>query len=266
LSTVEAAESAALATLLRAAHRHGELFTPLTVDGTILTLPDAYDVQEAHVHILQRELASDLAGYKVGLTSRTMQEMCGIAHPVYGGVLARRVAHASRTLRLDTYAHLGVEFEIAVRLGADLKLEVGADATSHTAECIDAVACALELVDDRLADYACLDAASLVADNAWNEGIVLGPWSPLVPQLAGAACEVSCDDEVLENGLVGAAADHPVASVAWLARALAQRGRHLLAGMVVMTGSVARTRFPVTPGTWRFAVTGFGAVELCIEG
>src|SRR5438093_1276844 len=40
---------------------------------------------------------------------------------------------------------------------------------------VDAVTAAFELVDDHGADYARLAAAPLVADNAWNAGLVLGP-------------------------------------------------------------------------------------------
>ena len=42
---------------------------------------------------------------------------------------------------------------------------------------IDGVCAAIEIVDDRNADYANLDVLSLVADNSWNGGIVLSEFA-----------------------------------------------------------------------------------------
>jgi 2-keto-4-pentenoate hydratase len=62
-------------------------------------------------------------------------------------------------------------------LGADLlgaKAPYGRD---HVANAIAAVMAAFDPVDDREADYTKLAAQVLIliADNAWNAGIVLGP-------------------------------------------------------------------------------------------
>jgi len=48
---------------------------------------------------------------------------------------------------------------------------------------IDGVCAAIELVDDRSADYAKLDVLSLVADNSWNGGIVLSEFATKWPDL-----------------------------------------------------------------------------------
>jgi 2-keto-4-pentenoate hydratase len=50
----------------------------------------------------------------------------------------------------------------------------------------------------------------------------------------------------------------------WLANMLAQRGKRLARGMVVMTGSIVTTKF-VHPGdTVRFWVEGLGEVHLSV--
>ena len=69
----------------------------------------------------------------------------------------------------------------------------------------------------------------------------------------------------VDEGLVGAALDHPLASVAWLAGELARAGRVLEAGMVVMTGSIVRTRFPAASEQWHYAVDGLGEVEVTFD-
>jgi len=57
---------------------------------------------------------------------------------------------------------------------------------------------------------------------------------------------------------------HPLDALVWLANVLAQRGKSLSRGMVVMTGSIVTTKF-VHPGdTVRFWVDGLDEVGLSI--
>ena len=51
----------------------------------------------------------------------------------------------------------------------------------------------------------------------------------------------------------------------WLANALAERGRSLAAGMIVMTGSIVSTKF-LNPGDEAaFAFEGLGKTSLTVE-
>ena len=255
----------ALATALYAAHGARRGFEPVRAAGRPLALDAAYRVQDRFVRLLRDGQAAAIAGYKIGLTSAAMQEMCGIGHPVHGRVLATGVQATPGSAALSRHVHLGIEFEIAARLGRDFMLNVPAEPTADVArDAVDAVAAALELVDDRNADYARLDAASLVADNAWNAGIVLGPWQSVPSDLGGRRGVLRIDGVVAEEGRVGSAGDHPLASVAWLARELARRGGGLRRGDIVMTGSIVRTRFPSATGRWAFEVEGLGEVALSV--
>ncbi len=253
-----------LALTLRDQHHHRERFKPVCDGGCLLTLEEAYQVQAHHVEQVRRERACVIAGYKIGLTSAAMQEMCGIGHPVHGPVFDDRVHHGAAAVSLASFGRLGVEFEIAVRLGEDLRLAPGQDPLQAATRAVDAVAIALELVDDRHADYATMDASSLVADNAWNAGVVLGPWVPVFDTLGGLPAQVLLGGAPAEQGLVGVGAAHPMASLAWLAAAFAAQGRGLTRGSFVMTGSIARTRFPEPGEQWRFESAPLGAVELTV--
>jgi hypothetical protein len=113
-----------------------------------------------------------------------MQIFCGIDHPIAGVVLKRRLLMSPATVRRDDYGRLGLEFEIAVRIGSDMP---AAARTAATVEpCIDGVCAAIELVDDRGADYGSLDVRSLVADNSWNGGIVISNFVTRWPTLGCA--------------------------------------------------------------------------------
>jgi 2-keto-4-pentenoate hydratase len=254
-----------IAATLREQHRRGARFTRVAGAAGPLSLQDAYEVQRCHVQALCREQACGVAGYKIGLTSAAMQQMCGIDHPVYGCVLEDRVARGTHEIALASAGRLGVEFEIAARLGKDLQLAPGDDALRAAADAVDAVAIALELVDDRNADYATLDAPSLVADNAWNAAVVLGSWVPVFEELAGWPGQLLLDGQQVDQGVVGSGPAHPLASVAWLAEQLSGQGRVLQSGSFVMTGSIVRTRFAAPGERWRFQAERLGAVELLVK-
>src|SRR5215475_5550438 len=110
---------------------------------------------------------------------------------------------------------------------------------------------AFELVDDRQADYTQLAAQvlTLIADNAWNAGIVLG--SPFMDwrtvDLAAARGVMVINGTVAGEGRGRDVRSHPLEALLWLVNMLAQQGKSLTQGMSVMTGSIVATKF-VNPG------------------
>src|SRR3954451_2853577 len=140
------------AKMLVAEHRDGKTFH--TIEG-IADLAAAYQVQKVYVG---EAIGSDqIAGYKIGLTSQRMQAMCGIDQPIAGAVFKRRVMKSGASVRIADYHHLGLEFEICARLGRDLEPRKTPYTRDEAARAVDAVCAAIELIDDRHADYAVLD-------------------------------------------------------------------------------------------------------------
>ncbi|MDO8397945.1 MAG: fumarylacetoacetate hydrolase family protein [Bradyrhizobium sp.] len=255
----ELAARRAAETLL-AAHQANVQFKTLAPPDRPATVADAYDIQQRFVTLL-RGTHGDAVGYKVGLTSAAMQTFCGIDHPIAGVVLAKRVMQSGATVRRADYGRLGLEFEIAVRLKSDVP--AGTPFTAETiAPHIDGVCAAIEIVDDRSADYAGLDVLSLVADNSWNAGIVLSEFSATWPDLADVPGRASKDGVAIGEGHGRDILGHPFNSVAWLATQLAARGAGLKAGEVVMTGAVMKTVFPDAEASYRFELDGLGSVEV----
>ena len=249
---------------LYAEHRAGHRFTTLSPPAAPATISDAYDIQDRYVALLRRE-SGEAAGYKIGLTSAAMQAFCRIDHPIAGVVLASRVHRSGVIVRRSDYGRLGLEFEIAVRIKSDIP----ATGTVHSIETIephiDSVCAAIELVDDRAADYANLDVRSLVADNSWNAGIVLSDFKSSWPDLAPLLGRAAKDGDVFGEGYGRDILGHPFNSVAWLANQLAVRGTALKAGQIVMTGSVMKTVFPEQDAHYRFDLEGLGSVEVHVS-
>ena len=103
-----------LAQNLVSEHRDGTNFHRLAIGN----LADAYRVQDAYIAATIGDNA--VAGYKIGLTSKRMQQLCGIDQPVRGTIFSRGVRESGARMSLSYYNHLGFELEICVRLGRDL--------------------------------------------------------------------------------------------------------------------------------------------------
>jgi 2-keto-4-pentenoate hydratase len=229
---------------------------------------DAYAVQDELVHLMIPS-AGPPRGYKIGLTSLRMQQMCGLNEPVAGRVLERRIHRGAARVALDGFARLGVESELCLLLKDDLPLRDAPFTVHEAAGAIGGAAAGFELIDDREADYARLDACSLIADNSWNAGVVLGASSSLgdtrassdVGALAGV---LYVDGQPVDSGKSSDALSHPFEVVRWLANHLRAFGSYLRAGDLVMTGSIVPTRFAKAGEHYRFELGGLPAAELWV--
>ena len=242
-------------------HDRNEKFRPFAAANGITSLDDSYAVQERYVSLLKPRCGAPV-GYKIGLTSQRMQAMCGIGHPIAGVVLADRLHHSGARLATTDYGRMGLEFEIAVRMGSDLPVGGPAWTQESIAEHVAGVCAAIEIVDDRAADYAELDVLSLVADNSWNGGVILSTFCRDWPVLDAVSGTISRNGTEVDRGYGRDALGHPFAPLAWLANALAAKGQSLKSGEIVMTGSLVTTRFPTESETYRFELEGVGAVAL----
>jgi len=239
-------------------------YRPLDAALRSAPLDDAYRIQDALHRVMAEAGRGEIAGWKIALTSRAMQQMTGVDQPAAGAIFSK-VIHASPA-RVDVraYHHLGIEFEVAVRVGEDLPSAGGPWTRQSVAGKVAACIPAFELVEDGDADYKTLDAFTLIAQNTWNGGVVLGPavtdWRRVDLERAVTTCWVN--DQPAGQGKTGDAMGHPLEAVAWLANLLNRRGRTLQRGMIVMTGSSITTKFPAPGDRVKFAIEGLGEVAL----
>jgi 2-keto-4-pentenoate hydratase len=244
-------------------HRSGTQFHTLAAECDVVDLASAYAVQREYVALL-RAARGPAVGYKIGLTSPRMQKMCNIDQPLAGVVFADRVAKPGVTLKTSEYGRMGVEFEIGVRLGRGLPA-AGAPYDAETAgRAVDGVCAAVEVVDDRNADYKSLDALSLIADNSWNAGAILDGFRTSWPDLAAAKGVLSIDGKEVDSGHGRDVLGHPFVPLAWLANRLIADGSSLKAGDIVLTGSLVTTKFPKESGRYRYELAGIGAVDFTV--
>ena len=228
------------------ANRARERFRPLRGEDAPESLEAAYRIQDEVHRLFETEAGmGPPGGHKIALTSRAVQELCGVDQPVYGRVFAKTIRQSPARVRLSDYLRLGLEFEVAVEIGRDLPASAAPWTRARIADYEAAVLPAFELIEDRDADYDDLDAASILADRCWCAGMVLGPrvedWQAL--DLAAAPVELCWNDEAVERAVTGDSLGHPFEGLAWVANHLVGRGQRLREGEVVITGSALKTRF-----------------------
>jgi 2-keto-4-pentenoate hydratase len=245
-------------------HRTRTPYRPLEATLRASPLDDAYRIQDALHRLLVGAGRGEIAGWKIALTSKAMQQLTGVDQPAAGAIFSKVVMDSPARVDVADYHHLGVEFEVAVRLGDGLPASGGPWTRALVASQVAACMPAFELVEDGNADYKTLDAFTLVAQNTWNGGVVLGApvttWREVDLERAVTRCWVN--DAPAGEGKTGDAMGHPFEAVAWLANLLNRRGRALERGMIVMTGSSITTKFPARGDRVRFAIEGLGEARL----
>lgn len=223
---------------------------------------EGYKVQRA-LHDLLLPQAGALVGYKIGCTSAVMQEYLGIPHPCAGGVFQKGVHDSGAKLAASDYVRVGVECEIAVRLKRDLAPGEAPFTAEWVGEAVDACHPAIEIVDDRYVKWEALGAPTLIADDFFAAGCVLGPMvaRSAAPDLKTVAGRALLNGEEAGRGTGADVLGHPFQALAWLANHLAAEGRGLHAGQIVLTGSLVKTLWLKAGDKVRMELDGLGAVE-----
>jgi 2-keto-4-pentenoate hydratase len=247
-------------------HRRRVRYRPLDAAIRAAALDDAYRIQDALHGLMAGAGRGEIVGWKIALTSKAMQEMTGVDQPAAGAIFSSVVHASPARVALGDYHHLGVEFEVAVRLGDDLPAAGGPWTRASVAPRVAEAVPAFELVEDGDADYKTLDAFTLIAQNTWNGGVVVGTPQPgwRGVDLTSAVTRCWINDAPAGQGKAGDAMGHPFEAVSWVANLLNRRGRLLRRDMLVMTGSSITTKFPVPGDRVRFAVDGLGEIALTV--
>ena len=237
------------------ARSRGEYFPAAYFDR--LSLDEAYRIQLA---LIERRCAAGerQIGWKVGLTSKAIQQQFGFHEPCFGCILETRPN--GHVFAAGELISPGFETELCMQLGRPLAGEVSLD---EVRAAVAVVYPSFEIIETR-GDPAQI--ALMLADNAQQRSVILGEPVALTPalQLDQVEARVELNGTVVATGVGAAVLDHPLNSIVWLARKLGEYGRSLQAGEFVMTGSLVR-QFPLAAGDRaRASFSGIGTVEVGI--
>jgi 2-keto-4-pentenoate hydratase len=226
---------------------------------------EAYALQLRVNQRLGRSPLGAAVGHKIGCTTPVMQAFLDIHSPCAGNVFATTVLRSGRQVSSGAYRRLGVECEIAIEIGMDIAPKAAPFTRETIAFAVGAVMAGIEIVDDRYLDYRSLGAPTLIADNFFNAGCVLGDpvedWRRLDLALLGGRTLINGREAGRGQGAM--VLGHPLEALAWLANTRA-RGLGLRRGEFVMLGSLVETKWLSAGDSVRIEIEALGALELSV--
>jgi len=219
--------------------------SPLPPDIRPSDEADAYRLQSAVRERLREGGYGEPAGRKIGCTTTVMQQFLQIPNPCAGYVYAPTIREVDGEFEHRSFLHVGVECEIVVRLSSNLP-ESGVPYERSTVEpAVESVMAGIEVVDDRWVDYRSTDVETLIADDFFGAGCVLGQpvtaWREL--DLASLHGTMSINGEEVSSGFGRDIMGHPLEALAWLANTAARHGMPLRAGEFVFLGSIVESKW-----------------------
>lgn len=237
-------QASTAAQMLFQAEETGQQIGLLSLAYPGMTMDDAYGVQAA---LVARKMAAGRTrvGWKIGLTSRAMQDALKIDTPDSGVLLDDMLFETGATVPAGRFIQPRVEAEIAFVMKTAL---AGADCTrTDVIAATDYATPSLEILDTRIlrADPDTGKARIItdtISDNAANAGIVLGAERHAIDafDLRWLGAIVTRNGVVEETGLGAGVLNDPVTSVLWLARRMAEYGQTISPGDIILSGSFIR--------------------------
>jgi 2-oxopent-4-enoate/cis-2-oxohex-4-enoate hydratase len=246
---------------LHGALRARRTVAPITSREPDVTIDDAYRIS---THLLRRRLADGerVIGKKIGVTSKVVQRALDVHQPDFGWLTDR--------MRYEDGAEMPIgaqliqpraEGEIAFQLARDL---VGPGITpSDVLAATECVMPCFEVVDSRIEGWK-IRIQDTVADNASSGLFVVGAAKvdPRKVDFYTCGIVVKKNGEILSTGAGAAALGSPLICVAWLANTLGTYGEKLLAGEIVLSGSLVPLE-PVVPGDrMEMSIGGIGGASV----
>jgi 2-oxo-3-hexenedioate decarboxylase len=224
-----------LADVVDAAQRDATDIVKLTDSQPDMDVADGYAVQAELARRWQAE-GRRLTGYKGGLTSKAKMVQMGLDTPVFGVLMGDTCVPDGDVVDMSQLIHPKVEAEIAFVMSRELEGDVSIQQVLAATEF---VLPAIEVIDSRFKDFK-FDVQSVIADNTSAARYVVGgaPRKPDGLDLRLLGVVMQRNGELVGTAAGAAVMGHPAASVVALVRWLADSGRALPTGSLVMTGGV----------------------------
>lgn len=202
-----------------------------------LPVERAYKVQDSY--IAARVLGGErVVGWKVGCTSRAIQEQFGLTQPISGRLLAPHIYSDAAEFSVGHFINCAVEPEIVLHIGQDLAENMDA---MDLRKSIDAVSAGIELHNYRFW-YGKPSSQELIASNGIHAGLVVAQQRELSVEtsLELEAVSLVLNGVVAAEGIGAEVMGGPLNSLRWLVLHLAERGLRVRAGDLVIPGSAVK--------------------------
>ena len=227
-------------------YRNRKALPLLTQTYPGITVEDAYAIQKAFFDQRIAEGRS-VRGYKVGLTSKVMQESMGSTEPDFSAMTDDLFLPEDTPIDTAQFFYPLIEIEIAFVMKGSLKGPgvLPVDVLRAT----DFVLPAIEIVDFRVGPAPGMTVVDTIADLAACGAAVLGanPCRLEDIDIRNVTGQMLINGKLEHEGKASAVLGNPVTAVAWLANKLGEFGITFEPGQTILTGSFVRA-MPVKAG------------------
>ncbi len=232
------------------------------------SIRDGYAIQVALNALLTDAGMGQQVGHKIGCTTALMQAYVNISHPCAGRIFSETVLRGHARIPHHGFVKAGIECEIAVQLAHDLPPRAVPYTRETVSPAVGAVMAAIEIVDERYQDYRQLGIPTLIADDFFNAGCVLGEpvtdWQKL--DLAALVGRATINGVEVGRGNGELVMGHPLNALAWLANSRAEYGLPgLKAGEFILLGSVVETKWLQAGDKVQIEIEALGTLSLNVD-
>jgi 2-keto-4-pentenoate hydratase len=202
-----------------------------------LSLDDAYRIQDRAIQ-LRMGMGEQVVGYKVGCTSKAIQQQFGLKEPINGRLMTPHIFEETCCKRLNQnrFLNCAIEPEMVFRIGRDLDGQhLNRD---HLIRSIEYVSPGIEIHQFKFW-YPPPTSQELIASNGIHAAQLIGSSrvSPNTLDFQTEEFRVYTDSVYVTSGNSSEIMGDPIQSLRWLVSHLAERGEQLRAGDWVIPGS-----------------------------
>jgi 2-keto-4-pentenoate hydratase len=207
------------------------------VEVRTLSLSEAYEVQ-SQVLVRRIREGEQKVGWKIGCTSRAIQEQFGLSQPISGRLMEPHIHHDGVVLPAGDFAYCAVEPEMVFRLRKDLS--PGADEKA-AADAIASVAAGIEFHNFHFW-YGTPTSQELIGSNGIHAGLVMNEERSFKSQfdLSMEGVGIWVNNQLEASGIGAEIMGGPVESLCWLARHASKRGETIRRGELIIPGSAVK--------------------------
>lgn len=242
---------------------------PLTLELSDMDMDDAYAIQRAWIDLkLARGIS--VTGYKIGLTSRAMQQAMNIDTPDYGVLLDEMHFANGSTISASDFLDPRIEAEFGFVMkkslfGEDVSLDDVLAATDYVIPALELISARSTRTDPETGYTR--NVYDTIADNAANAGYIPGDTKidPNAIDLRHAGALLYVDGSIEESGLGGAVMEHPAHGIRWVCKRFAPHGIGLEPGQFVLSGSFTRPVAVQNGTTIKADYGSFGEINLAFN-
>ena len=225
--------------------------------------PVAYQIQDELIEALKQADNSEVAGYKVSMTSEDTQAYANTNEPAYGTILSNKVVKSGDTVQLSKLFAPLIEPELVFVLTED----ISPDASDETILNSVKVAPGIEIPDARYKDwFHNFTLGDLISDNTASGLVALGEAKAPVSynDFENITLKLSKDNEEIATGISSDVLGNPIEALKWLINKLNTQGKQLYKGQIVSSGTFVQP-VPAKAGTYKAEYSYPGSIEVTFE-